>query len=74
MTGLIELDRRAVQRSIEIVDAVSIEKLEQSTPCSGWTLEDLDDEGTHVIRTHWSVPSAGSANVASSYLSDDERA
>ncbi|WP_328581822.1 TIGR03086 family metal-binding protein [Streptomyces sp. NBC_00370] len=41
MPDLIELDRRAVERSAEIVDGVDIASLERPTPCAGWTLRDL---------------------------------
>lgn len=41
MSDLIELDRRAVERSAEIVDGVDITSLEWPTPCAGWTLRDL---------------------------------
>lgn len=60
MTDLIELNRRAVRRSVEIVDAVSAEQLGWPTPCSGWTLEDLLG---HMIAQHYGFAAAAEGNT-----------
>lgn len=36
-----DLDRRAVQASVEVVSIVTVEDLGRPTPCSDWTLGDL---------------------------------
>lgn len=60
MTDLVELNRRAVQRSVEIVDAVSADQLGWPTPCAGWTLEDLLG---HMIAQHHGFAAAAEGNT-----------
>lgn len=41
MTGLVELDARAVAESVRVVSGVGRGQLDLPTPCAGWTLERL---------------------------------
>jgi uncharacterized protein (TIGR03086 family) len=59
VTDLLELHRRVVQRSVEIVQAVTAEQLGRATPCSGWTLEDLLG---HMIAQHLGFAAAADGN------------
>jgi uncharacterized protein (TIGR03086 family) len=65
-------DRRAVRRSVELVDAVTTHDLTRPTPCGDWTLAELIGHltaqhhgfaaaarGEGADRAHWSVPPAG---------------
>lgn len=49
VTDVVGLNRRVVQRSVEIVAAVTADQLGLATPCAGWTLEDLL---RHMIAQH----------------------
>src|SRR5262247_104364 len=70
-------DRRAVRRSVELVDAVTANDLIRPTPCGEWTLAELIGHLTAQHRgfaaaargqgadlANWSVPPAGSEPVA----------
>jgi uncharacterized protein (TIGR03086 family) len=70
-------DRRAVRRSVELVDAVTSGDLTRPTPCGDWTLTELIGHLTAQHRgfaaaargqgadlVHWSVPQAGPDPVA----------
>jgi uncharacterized protein (TIGR03086 family) len=60
MTDVVQLDRRAVLRSVEIVANVTAGDLGRSTPCAGWTLEDLLG---HMIAQHHGFAAAADGNI-----------
>ncbi|AYF74345.1 TIGR03086 family protein [Nocardia yunnanensis] len=53
--ALVELDARAVRKSIEIVEGVVAADLERATPCAGWALRDLLE---HCIVQHYGFAAA----------------
>jgi uncharacterized protein (TIGR03086 family) len=59
VTDLLGLHRRVVQRSVEIVRAVTAEQLGRATPCSEWMLEDLLG---HMIAQHHGFAAAAEGN------------
>jgi uncharacterized protein (TIGR03086 family) len=59
MTDLVELNRRAVQRSVAIVAATTADHLARPTPCAGWTLENLLG---HMIAQHRGFAAAADGN------------
>lgn len=60
MTSLVELNRRVVQRSIEIVQGVTADRLGRATPCSAWTLDDLLG---HMIAQHYGFADSAEGNL-----------
>jgi uncharacterized protein (TIGR03086 family) len=60
VTDLVELDRRAVQRTVEIIAAVTADQLGRPTPCAGWTLEDLLG---HLIAQHHGFAASADGNT-----------
>jgi uncharacterized protein (TIGR03086 family) len=64
VTDVVAMNRRAVERSVEIVDAVTATQLGLPTPCAGWSLGDLLG---HMIAQHRGFAAAAAGNV------DDER-
>jgi uncharacterized protein (TIGR03086 family) len=56
---LADLNRRAVEHSIEIVAAVTADDLALTTPCAGWTLGDLL---AHMIAQHDGFAAAAKGN------------
>jgi uncharacterized protein (TIGR03086 family) len=61
MTSLLELHRRVVRRSVEIVDSVSADQLGKATPCAEWTLEDLLG---HMIAQHHGFAASAEGNTS----------
>jgi uncharacterized protein (TIGR03086 family) len=59
-TDVVALNRRAVERSTEIVDAVDATQLGLPTPCAGWSLSDLLG---HMIAQHRGFAAAAAGNV-----------
>jgi uncharacterized protein (TIGR03086 family) len=60
VTDLLAMNRRAVERSVEIVDAVTSTQLSAPTPCEGWSLGDLLG---HMIAQHRGFAAAAAGNV-----------
>ena len=78
-------DRRAVRRSVELVDTVTASDLTRPTPCGDWTLAELIGHLTAQHRgfaaaargegadlTHWSVPEPGPGAVEAYRVAADE--
>jgi uncharacterized protein (TIGR03086 family) len=78
-------DRRAVRRSVELVDTVTASDLTRPTPCGDWTLAELIGHLTAQHRgfaaaargrgadlTHWSVPDTGPDPVEAYRIAADE--
>jgi uncharacterized protein (TIGR03086 family) len=72
MLTIIELDRKAVEASVDLAANVTRADLTRDTPCEGWTLGDLlahmaaqhrgfaaAAEGTGAEREHWAVRPLG---------------
>ncbi len=64
MTDIRDLDRRALETTVEIVAAVTADQLELPTPCAEWTLRQLLG---HMIGQHYGF--AASARGETSDLS-----
>jgi uncharacterized protein (TIGR03086 family) len=60
MRDLVELNRRAVQRSVEIVEGVTVDQLGYPTPCAAWRLGDLL---AHMIAQHHGFAAAADGNT-----------
>jgi uncharacterized protein (TIGR03086 family) len=58
--SLAELDRRTIERSIEIVDSVTMDQLGWPTPCAEWDLSDLL---AHMIAQHCGFAAAADGNT-----------
>ncbi|MGW5361893.1 TIGR03086 family metal-binding protein [Actinopolymorpha pittospori] len=56
---LVDLNRRAVQRCVELVAGVDAAALERPTPCAGWTLGDLL---AHMLAQHRGFAAAADGN------------
>jgi len=78
-------DRRAVRRSVELVDTVTAGDLTRPTPCGDWTLAELIGHLTAQHRgfaaaargqgtdlTHWSVPETGPDPAEAYRIAADE--
>jgi uncharacterized protein (TIGR03086 family) len=61
ISTLVELDRQAVLRSVEIVETATLEQLGRPTPCEGWTLAELL---SHMIAQHNGFAAAAAGNTA----------
>jgi uncharacterized protein (TIGR03086 family) len=60
MTDVVQLNRRAVLRSVEIVANVTAGDLGRPTPCAGWALENLLG---HMIAQHHGFAAAAGGNI-----------
>ncbi|MCT7658149.1 TIGR03086 family metal-binding protein [Mycobacterium deserti] len=65
--SILPLHRTAVQKSVDIVNAVSRDDLGRPTPCAGWTLGDLL---THMTVQHHGFAAAARGNGADSRVWD----
>ncbi len=61
MTSIVALDRRAVEVSVEITQAIRSAHLARATPCAGWTVADLL---AHMIAQHNGFAAAANGNGA----------
>ncbi|MEV6314513.1 TIGR03086 family metal-binding protein [Streptomyces sp. NPDC051776] len=61
MTDILDLNRRAVQRSTEIVEQVRADDWDAPTPCSEWTLRRLVE---HMTAQHHGFATAAEGEVA----------
>ena len=67
--NVVELDRRAVLRSVDVVSSVTPADLVRPTPCSAWTLELLL---VHMIREHRGFAAAARGETSDLSVWDDQ--
>jgi uncharacterized protein (TIGR03083 family) len=61
MSSVVDLDRRAVEISVDIVRGISAGQFARPTPCAGWNLGDLLG---HMIAQHHGFAAAAEGNGA----------
>jgi uncharacterized protein (TIGR03086 family) len=67
--NVVELDRKAVLRSVDIVASVTPQDLSRPTPCAAWTLEQLL---VHMIREHRGFAAAAAGETSDVSVWDDQ--